>query len=306
MASARRTVREVRLTQSLLLGWVLEPVPVLALLLCGTAYVVAARAVSRRFPGQPWPRSRTVLFLAGTLAAAVAVLGPPGAFDDTFFFAHMTQHVLLTMVAVPLLVLGDPVLLALRAASRDVRRRRLLPLLRSRVVRVLMRPGVGWGLFVAVTVLSHLPAVYDYALRHPLVHDYVEHPLYVGSALVFFYPLLAPTPGPHRVSAGVRVLSMFTVMIPMALTGFFIYAAPHPAYPFYVHVARPFGPGALVDQQLAGALMWSSAMVLSALWLCLAGARFLREEEARGRRVDRAPDAAAGAVARRGRRGWAT
>lgn len=296
----------MKVTQSLLLGWVLEPVPTLALLACGAAYVLGARRVSRRCPGQPWPRFRTVLFLAGAVAVAVAVLGPPGAFDDTFFFAHMTQHVLLTMVAAPLLVLGDPILLTLRAASRDVRRRWLVPLLRSRGVRLLMHPVLGWGLFVTVMVVSHLPALYDYAVEHPLVHDYVEHPLYLGTALVFFYPLLAPTSGPRRVPAGIRVLSLFTVMIPMALTGFFIYAAPQPAYPFYAHVARPFGPGALVDQQLAGALMWSSSMVLSALWLCLAGARFLRAEEARGHRLDRTADAAVRTMTERGHKGWVT
>jgi cytochrome c oxidase assembly factor CtaG len=84
------------------------------------------------------------------------------------------------------------------------------------------------------------------------------------------------------------VLSLFSIMLPTSAVGFFIYAAPHVAYPFYAHVDRPFGPGALVDQQLAGALMWSTAMVLSALWVCVAGARFLHEEEARGRRVNRA------------------
>jgi putative copper resistance protein D len=293
-------------TQSLLLGWVLEPVPTVALLAGGTGYVLAARAVSRSRPERPWPALRTAFFLAGTVAVAVAVLGPPGAFDDTFFFAHMTQHVLLTMVAAPLLVLGDPVLLALRAAPRDVRRHRLVPFLRSRPVRLLMRPGLGWGLFVTVMVLSHVPAVYDYAVEHPLVHDYVEHPLYLGSALVFFYPLLAPTPGPHRVRSGVRVLSMFTVMIPMTLTGFFIYVAPRPAYPYYAHVARPFGPGALADQQLAGALMWSTAMVLSALWLCLTGARFLAEEAARSRRADRTAAAGLRTLPERSGEEWAT
>lgn len=262
--------------------------PFVGVLAAGVGYLLGVRRIARRCPQRPWPARRTVLFLGGLAAVALATLGPPAAYDDTFFYAHMTQHILLTMVAAPLLVLGDPVLLVLRVAGRDVRRRRLVPVLRSRPLRAVTHPAVGWLVLVGVTVLSHLPTVYDYALEHPLVHDFVEHPVYLGAALLFYYPLLAPTAGPRRVRTGIAVLSLFSIMLPTSGVGFFIYAEPHVAYPFYAHVDRPFGPGPLVDQQLAGALMWSTAMVLSAVWLCVAGARFLREEEARGRRVDRA------------------
>ncbi len=273
---------------ALLLGWELEPVPAAGVLVAGAGYLLGVRRIARRAPHQPWPVRRTVLFLAGLVAVALATLGPPAFYDDTFFWAHMTQHILLMMVAAPLLVLGDPVLLALRAAGRDLRHRLLVPVLRSRALHGVSHPAVGWSVLVGVTVLSHLPAVYDFALERPLVHDYVEHPVYLGAALLFFFPLLAPTAGPRHVPAGIAVLALFGVMLPTSAVGFFIYAAPHVTYPFYAHVDRPFGPGALADQQLAGALMWSTAMGLSALWVCVAGARFLREEEARGRRVNRA------------------
>jgi cytochrome c oxidase assembly factor CtaG len=78
------------------------------------------------------------------------------------------------------------------------------------------------------------------------------------------------------------------MMVPTALIGFFIYAAPHLEYPFYAHVARPFGPGPLEDQQLSGALMWSSSMVLGAVWFCVVALRWLQAEERRSHRVDRA------------------
>ncbi len=274
--------------EALLRGWQLVPVPALGLTLVAAAYVLAARLVDRSCPAQPWPRGRTVSFLAGVLVVAVAVLGPPGSYDDTMFAAHMTQHILLTLVAAPLLVLGDPVLLCLRAAPRRVRRRWLVPALRSRLAHRLTHPVLGWLVLTLVLVGSHVPAVYDYPLRHPLVHDYVEHPLYLGSALLFFYPLLAPTAGPRSVPAGIRVLSLFTVMIPASFTGFFIYVTPRVAYPFYAHVPRPFGPAPLVDQHLAGALMWSSSMVLSVVWLCLAGLHWLQADATRTRRLDRA------------------
>jgi putative copper resistance protein D len=284
----RRTVLRVTVVGRLLGGWELAPVPATGLLLTVAAYLVAARVVRLRTPDRPWPAARTACFLGGALVAAVAVLGPPATFDDVFFSAHMVEHLLLTMVAVPLLVLGDPVLLALRAVTPEARRRWLVPALRSRVAHTLTRPLLGWVFFTVVMVGTHVPAVYDLALTHPVLHDYVEHPLYVVSALVFFYPLLSPTPGPARVAPAVRVLSLFTAMAPPSFTGFFIYISPHVDYPFYAHVARPFGPGPLTDQQLSGALMWSTTMALTVAWVCLAGVQWLRDEASRTRRLDRA------------------
>ena len=270
----------------LLRSWELAPVPWLALALSGGIYLAAARRVTRRTPALPWPTYRTCCFLTGLAVTAFALVGPPGAWDDVFFYAHMTQHILLTSLAAPLLVLGDPVLLALRAAPREVRRRWLVPLLRSRVVHALTHPVLGWAFFVSTMLVTHLPTVYDAFLEHPVLHDYVEHPLYLVSGLVFFQPLLVPTAGTRHVRHWVRLVSLFTVMIPMAMLGFFIFATPRLAYPFYAHVSRPFGPAALADQHLAGVLMWSTSMVLSVAWLVVAGNNWLQAEERRTSRAD--------------------
>ncbi|MGI8522607.1 MAG: cytochrome c oxidase assembly protein, partial [Nocardioides sp.] len=222
----------------LLRSWDAAPLPWLALVVTAALYLVAARAVTGRTPGHPWPAWRTACFLGGLAVTLVALVGPPGAWDDVFFYAHMTQHIVLTMVSAPLLVLGDPVLLVLRVSSHDTRRRLVVPVLRSRVVHALTHPVTGWVSFVAVMGLTHLPAVYDAFLRHPVLHDYVEHPLYLASGLLFFYPLLAPIAGTRHVRHWVRLVSLFTVMVPMAIIGFFIFAMPHLAYPYYAHVAR--------------------------------------------------------------------
>jgi putative membrane protein len=273
----------------LLRSWEPAPVPWLALVACGTLYVVAASRVTRRSPSQPWHAARTWCWVSGLAVTAFALVGPPGSWDDVFFYAHMAQHILLTMLAAPLLVLGDPVLLTLRVSTSSVRRRFLVPCLRSRGVRVLTQPAFGWTFFVGVMGVTHLPVVYDAFLEHPVLHDYVEHPLYLVSGLVFFQPLLSPTIGSRLVPHGVRLVSLFTVMIPMAMIGFFIFAAPHLAYPFYAHVSRPFGPDPLADQRLAGILMWSTSMVLSVGWLVVAGNDWLRDEERRTRRAERVP-----------------
>ena len=150
-----------------------------------------ARSAASSRPAGPAPMMATWVFMAGLAVTAFAVVGPPGAWDDTFFYAHMTQHILLTMLAAPLLVLGDAVLLTMRASTHDVRHRWLVPCLRSRAVHTLTHPVFGWVFFVGVMGVTHVPAVYDTFLDHPLLHDFVEHPLYLVSGLVFFQPLLA-------------------------------------------------------------------------------------------------------------------
>jgi putative copper resistance protein D len=271
----------------LLGGWEPAPLPWLAVVAAGVWYVVAASRVTRRVPTHPWQQSRTWCFLAGLAVAAFALVGPPGAYDDVFFYAHMTQHILLTMLAAPLLVLGDPVLLVLRASSAENRRRVWVPLLRSRVVRVLTNAVFGWMLVVGVMVIAHIPWIYDSFLTHPALHDYVEHSLFMVSAVVYFQPLLVPSTGTRHVPHGVRMISLFTMMVPMAMLGFAIFAVPHLAYPYYAHVDRPFGPDALADQHLAGILMWSASMALGVVWLVFAGYHWLEDEERRTRRQER-------------------
>ena len=269
-----------------LTGWTLDPVPACCLIFAAAGYVWVAHRVGRISPDRPWPTRATVSFLSGLSLVWLAILGPPGTYDDTFFWAHMVQHLVLVMLAAPLLLLGSPVLLVLRVSSRQVRHSYLVPVLRSRIVRTLTNPYVGWFLFAGLLLGTHFSPFFDYSLRHPVVHDYVEHPLFLGVALVFYYPLLSGNPSPGRVAPAWRALSLFLMMIPETMTGFFIYATPYLLYPSYAKVARPFGPGPLGDQQLAGALMWSAGMIIDAVWVSLAVLDWLHSEEARSRRVD--------------------
>jgi len=226
--------------------------------------------------------------MSGLVLIWVALLGPFGALDDTFFWAHMSQHLILTMLAAPLLVLGEPVLMVLRLSPRDTRRKLILPVLRSRFVRILTDPIVTWVLFAAVVLGTHFSPFYDYSLNHAWAHQFIEHPLFLGAALLYFYPLLGNSPGPNPVPPARRVVSLALMMAPEAFTGFFIYSTPYVMYRFYASTDRPFGPGPLADQQLGGALMWSSGMLLDTAWLVLAAHDWLRADARRTRRIDAA------------------
>lgn len=267
-------------------AWTFDPVLGTGIIVAAAAYLEAVTLVARRDPGRPWPRRKTASFLSGLAACWLALLGPAGSLDDTFFWAHMSEHILLTMAAAPLLLLGSPVLLILRVTPAARRRRWEVPVLRSRAVRVLTDPALTWVLFAGVLAGTHFSPFYEYSLTHPAVHDYAEHPLFLGAALLYYYPLLGGNPQPRRTPHWLRVASLAAMMVPEAMTGFFLFAARHVLYPYYATVARPFGPGPLADQQLGGSIMWGGSMVIDALWMTLAVLWWLRAESAKTERAE--------------------
>jgi putative copper resistance protein D len=236
--------------------------------------------------------------VAALALAAVVVDGPFGVYDSVLFWAHMVQHIVLMMVVAPMLLLGAPVLLGLQVSSRAARRRWILPLLRSRAARWLSNPVVTWLLFTGTLLGTHFTPFYNYAVTHEAVHRYLEHPLYLTAGLLYFYPLVGANPVPHGPRPLAKVVSLVLMMAPETMTGFFIYTAPQLLYPAYAGIERPIVTSALADQQLGGALMWSSGMVIDAVWIAVAVQAWLQSEARAGRRLDAQLAAERAALAR--------
>lgn len=249
-------------------------------------YIWAARRVTQRNPDDPWPILRSVSFLVGIALLAIVWIGPIGAFTQVFFWAHMTQHITIMMVAAPLLVMGGPVTLAFRAASPETRRTVIVPALRSKVAWWLTNPYVTWLLFAGVLLGTHLTPFYNITLEHDIAHVFIEQPLYLGAALLYYYPILGGNLTPRRLTPLQRVTSLGTMMIPEIILGFIIYASPVVLYAAYETVERPFGLDPLSDQQLAGGMMWALGMVIDTIWISLAVAEWFTSEEKRAKRVD--------------------
>jgi putative copper resistance protein D len=267
-------------------SWTFDPVLGPALIAAAVSYLWAVRRVDARDPDHPWRRRCTASFLSALALCWFVLLGPVGFYDDTFFWAHMVQHIALMMVIAPLLLLGSPVLLVLRVCTPAVRRSWVLPVLRGRLLTALTRPAVGWLVFAGVLVGTHFSPFYEFSLEHPTVHTYLEHPLYLTAALIYYYPLLPGNPGPRRVPYGLRAASLFGMMFPETMAGFFLYASTYVMFPFYLHAQRPFGPAPLVDQQLGGALMWGGSMIIDTIWVSLAVMAWLRSEGRLATRID--------------------
>jgi putative copper resistance protein D len=220
-----------------------------------------------------------VCFAGGLLVLVLAIDGPPDVLADSSFSVHMTQHVLLQMVAAPLILLGCPVSVLLRADPPWLRRRLLVRLLRSRLVTVITHPAVTLAAFAIVLVGTHLTALYEVALEHEPVHQ-AEHVVYLTTALLFWWPAIGADPAPRRVSHPVRLFYLMLSMPVTAFLGLAIANADHVLYASYAQ-ATPWGGAPLADQQAAGTLMWVAGMFTTVPAVGVVLMRWLDEESRR-------------------------
>jgi len=274
-------VAAVFTVRDMLTAWVVDPVPTIITLVVGALYLSAC--LRSAAAGLGFPRGRAVLFCAGLLVVLVAVDGPPDAFAESSFSLHMVQHLLLQMVAAPLLVLGAPITVLLRADPPWLPRRRLTRLLRSRLLRVLTNPVLTLAAFVVVLVASHLTPLYELALENERVHQ-LEHTAYLLVALLLWWTAIGPDPAPRRLTSPARLLYLFLAMPPAAFLGVAIAGAGTVMYPHYLLDLPPWGWSALHDQHVAGTLMWEAGMftfVPAAGYLLM---RWLDEENRRQER----------------------
>ena len=129
------------------------------------------------------------------LALGFALTSGIERYDTTLFSVHMVQHVLLVLVAAPLLALAAPDHAdAPPELSRDTRRRWILPDPPFAVLRCWRFPVTAWVIFAGVMWASHFSGLFDVALENPLVHD-LEHGLFLASALLFWWPAVGCRPG---------------------------------------------------------------------------------------------------------------
>jgi len=244
--------------------WTLEPTVVLGLLTLVGAYLWATRAGRTQGGIRPVSGGQRAAFLGAVLTLFLA-LGPPldDWSDHYLLTAHMVQHLLLTMLAPPLLLLGTPAWL-------------LRPLLRWRLVAragwLLTRPLVAFALANAVFIAWHLPQLYEAALRVEILHV-IEHGLFLGTALLAWWPIVGPLLEWPRLSPPLQCAYLAAQTVPGQIVGAFITLAAPGLYAPYGTAPRIFGLDLANDQQIAGLLMW---VVSGAVYLLLITVIFFR------------------------------
>jgi cytochrome c oxidase assembly factor CtaG len=244
---------------------------------------LARRASTRSF--RPPASRRAVLAVAAVAAAAVALLSPLDDLAHGLLLAHMVQHLLLTLVAVPLLLLADPFPLVLWGLPRRVRHEAGPLLVSGAVVRRwgarLLAMPTAWGVAMATLAFWHVPAFHQRALSSDALHV-AQHASFVASAALFWWPVLSaaprwrPAPGD-----GARIVYLVTATFPGAALGLLLMLSPSVLYPAYTIDPRGWGLDALADQAWAGFVMWAGAGTVETFAALALVWRFLAAHEPR-------------------------
>jgi cytochrome c oxidase assembly factor CtaG len=239
-------------------SWPFDPWLSAALLLTAGVYV-RGWLVLRRRDSRRWHEGRLAAFLGGLAAIYMALASPIEPFADLLLSVHMVQHLLLMMVAPPLLWLGAPLFPMLRGLPRPVRVYWVAPLLIApplrRIFARLTHPLTALVLFVAATWIWHLPPVYDLAMRSRTWH-YLEHACFLGAALLFWYPVVRPDPARPRWSPWLLLPCLFLADVSNTALAALLTFSGRGLYPYYAEVPQLAGLSPLDDQAAAGVLMW--------------------------------------------------
>jgi putative membrane protein len=239
-------------------SWNLDPLIIMPLFLLVALYLSGLRSIWRtagRSHGVPLRRAAA--FFAGILTLLIALVSPLDRVAGALFSMHMVQHLLLVVVAAPLLVYSaplSPVLIALpRPWRRKAGRVSATPATRT-AAHWILNPLVVWWLQAVALWLWHIPALYEAALRSNWWHA-LEHAMFLSTALLFWWVVIQPH-GRRRLGLGLTVVFLFTTMIQSSALGALITFAPSTWYTAHAEYTAAWGISPLGDQQLAGLIMW--------------------------------------------------
>jgi cytochrome c oxidase assembly factor CtaG len=234
--------------------WQFAPVVTGVVVVLAGLYGWGVVRVARRHPARPWPRWRTAFFGAGLLVIVVATQSGVGVYDDLLFYDHMVQHLLLLMVAPPLLIAGQPLTLLLHA-SRNPLHTWTKRVIRSRVASFLTWPVFGVALYALGVMAAHLTGIANLVERNQTVHN-AEHALFVIIGYLFFLPILGTEPIRWRLSYPVRFVLLVLLMPIDTFTGIALGygSSTSPGVPTGPRPA--WAPSPVSDLHTGGAVMW--------------------------------------------------
>lgn len=241
-----------------------------------------------------WPRSdptgrwRTASFVAGLATIVVALDSPIDDLAEELLWVHMVQHILLLVVAPPLLALARPWNRMWHGLPLGFRRRtarvvtlspRLAPL-RS-AARILQDPIPSWLVFNVTFLAWHVPVAYDATLHSQFVHA-LEHAMFFGTALLFWTRVIDSPPWRSPLADVPRAIYVGLAMVVSWLLAIAFAVSTAPAYaPYAAEPSRPGGITAFTDQQLAAGVMWVPGSIPFTIAIVFVAYRWLQPKQPR-------------------------
>ena len=208
-------------------------------------------------------RWQAACYFSALALLVVALLSPLDALSEQLSSAHMVQHMLLMTVAAPLFVLGSPgFVLAWELPERGWRWGKTMSTFAFRLLQEpsLWHPLFVWALFAGTLWAWHHPALYQAALRDPLMHD-AQHLSFFVAGCLFWRVCLDPLGG-RRLSPPSAIPYLFTTSLHASALGVFLALSPRAWYADYIARTSAWGFTPLEDQQLAGFIMWMPACLI--------------------------------------------
>lgn len=259
-------------------SWQLAPAAGAVLTVLAAAYLTAVWLIRRRTRrGAAWPASRAAAFILGLATIAVATQSSVGVYDDALLSVHMVQHLLLIMVAPPLLIFGRPVTLLLHV-TRNPLHASIKRLIRSRPVSWLTRPPVAVTLYAALVIGTHLTPLMNLAVENAAVHD-AEHVLYLVVGYLYFLPVIGSEPIKWRMPALGRYLLLLVTMPVDTGVGVVLMLAPHELFSAYARSGRTWGPSPVTDLHEGGLIMLAGSDLIMTVLAVILAAGFVRARE---------------------------
>jgi cytochrome c oxidase assembly factor CtaG len=266
-------------------SWPFDPWVLFGLLLTAAIYWRGWQTLHHR-DAQRWTIGQLAAFMAGLSSLFLALASPIEPFAALLLQVHMLQHLLLMMIAPPLLWLGAPLFPLLRGLPQPIRTFWVGPFLRWRTLRhlaqALTHPVPALVIFTAAAWFWHLPKAYEIALSSSGWH-YLQHACFFGAALLFWYPVIRPYPSRPRWSRWLLIPYLILADLQNTLLCALLTFSDRPFYAYYANGPRLGNLSPLEDQAAAGVLMWvpgSLAFLLPLFWI---GVRLLYGDQGRRR-----------------------
>ncbi len=247
--------------ESIWTHWHAHPDVLIGLTILEGGYLLLVGPLRKRYnlAGHAFP-GQTATFTLGILVIFMSLLSPLHILSDKYLFsAHMVQHVLLTLVAPPLLLIGTPGWLISRI---------LRPTWIFVIARTLVHPIVAIVIFNIVFSIWHLPRLYNLSVTNHGIHI-GEHLLFIASALLMWWPLTSKIRELPRLSYPLQMVYLFVLSIAQIIVFGTITFSPEPLYEWYVNAPQIWSHSALADQQVGAVIMKvGSGLLFITLAIC--------------------------------------
>jgi putative copper resistance protein D len=241
-----------------------------AILLLGTGVWYLSESAAR----QSVSLIRQICFISGLTLSFILLVGPVPHAAIRTFWVHMIQHIGLMMLISPLLVLGSPIAVALRSKYPQVRSG-INKVGSNSLVRTLFKPQVGFAIFLTVLIGTHFSPLANLGMTNPNAHC-LELILFLLGGFVYYYPVMEGNPHPFPVPYTIRVISLFAMMLPETMVGFFLYSGNRVLHSLPKQTTMQMG---LADQHRGGAIMWAMGMLIDTIWIVLAAKDWFANEQ---------------------------